>query len=77
MADADARRRHTSCESRATEEIAVRRAERWAAVVPSEADVDVVNPPSPEEARAAVLAHRGGADAFDGLQGDAAPTRSL
>jgi hypothetical protein len=40
--------------------IAVCCTKRWAAVVPGEVDVDAVDLPSPEEARAAVLAR--GAD---------------
>lgn len=42
--------------------IAVRCAERWAAVVPGGVDVDVVDLPSPAEARAAVLARGGEGD---------------
>jgi hypothetical protein len=40
--------------------IALRRAERWAAVVPGDVDLDF---PAPEEARAAILAGVGGDDA--------------
>ncbi len=39
--------------------IAVRREERWAAVVPGVVDMGADNFPSPEEARAAVLARDG------------------
>jgi hypothetical protein len=38
------------------ESIAVRRAERWAAVLPGVVDMEAADFPSPEEARAAVLA---------------------
>lgn len=56
MTNPDAHTRPAGPERRTSECIAVRCAERWAAVVPGEVDIDVVDLPSPEEARAAVLA---------------------
>ncbi len=65
MADPDAHIGHDEGDTRTSECVAVRRAERWAAVVPGEIDVDV-DLPSPEDARAAVLA-RGGESHASGL----------
>jgi hypothetical protein len=47
------------------ESIAVRRAERWAAVVPGAVDLEAADFPSPEEARAAILARDGEGDGID------------
>jgi hypothetical protein len=47
------------------ERIAVRRAERWAAVVPGVVDLEATDFPSPEEARASVLARDGEGDGID------------
>jgi hypothetical protein len=45
------------------ESIAARRAERWAAVVPGDIDLEAVDFPTPDEARVAILARDGEDDA--------------
>jgi hypothetical protein len=65
MANPDAHIRSAGPGRQASECIAVRRAERWAAVTPREVDVNVVDLPSPTDARAAVLARGGEGDASE------------